>query len=760
MSERPSPSENEVSFPAARVNPFAFVSDTTFRFTLLVIAVLSSSLYIYNIAYYAVTPHGEAVVRFQCNELLRPALAGPLPTPVVEAMVKAVIKCSQPSSRRIDRIVLGGAALLLLVGAFVHAATPRWMMRRRRLVPLSDDDAPGVSDCFRRLCEEAGLRRQPLLLWDPLAPGGAALAFGRRRRPHVAVGAGLVIQFYRDRAAFEAVVRHELAHVANGDVGITYLSLSIWRAFVVAALLPYAVLLVRQPEGDIVAAAWHVAALAGLVYLIRNSVLRAREYYADVRVTHWDPDSALPRVLGTLPERRGPGWRRWLGLHPTASQRLAIVADTRPLLRLGVWDAVAAGLMTGLSIPILLEQVHVLIEALGTPVSLDHVATLTALVVAPLGAVIGAGVCREAFAARLSGEGAPRFGRIVVGLVTGYLVGDLLSLGRGTSDPLLPRPWFVAALLVGMMLIVGWMTAGANACVDESSTTRFQRRQRLVVLGSAALSVWTIGLLLSTQRGPVRGLPGVFAWTDYESTRPATLLAAIGACAFPLALALTGGRGDASGRGQSAALRPTPTEPEPSRSPFPLRRVGAWALAAGAFYAVVVLALYAIGFRHGATARSLGTYLYGDLNDLPEAARPVLAAKLGWFETQHLLAFAVAAVVAAVAAARAKGLATTVGLEAGFGAAVLTVPILLGLNLAFGGSVDADFALRVARVILAPAAFVALAGAILGDVAGRRSPLGLRAAADDAAAPASDELVAGRAKLRAPQPDRFQDLPR
>lgn len=47
----------------------------------------------------------------------------------------------------------------------------------------------------------------------------------------------------RQPAAFEAVILHELAHIRNKDVNQTYLAIAIWRAFVLAALLPLAGLL-------------------------------------------------------------------------------------------------------------------------------------------------------------------------------------------------------------------------------------------------------------------------------------------------------------------------------------------------------------------------------------------------------------------------------------------------------------------------------------------------------------------------------------
>ena len=53
-------------------------------------------------------------------------------------------------------------------------------------------------------------------------------------------------QFYTDQPAFRAVLLHELAHLRNGDVDKTYLTLAIWRAFVAGALIPFALSSIRE----------------------------------------------------------------------------------------------------------------------------------------------------------------------------------------------------------------------------------------------------------------------------------------------------------------------------------------------------------------------------------------------------------------------------------------------------------------------------------------------------------------------------------
>ena len=88
--------------------------------------------------------------------------------------------------------------------------------------------------------------------------------------------------------------------------------------------------------------------LALIVYLLRNSILRSREFGADARVAELDPDTSLGQVLAGLPPRRGRriwhvGW-----MHPSGRDRAAALVDPAPLYRSGFWDGLAIGLVAAM----------------------------------------------------------------------------------------------------------------------------------------------------------------------------------------------------------------------------------------------------------------------------------------------------------------------------------------------------------------------------------------------------------------------------
>ena len=120
--------------------------------------------------------------------------------------------------------MLGGTAALLLVAAAIMLAAPLWITRRRKLRPLTAADAPAVVEEVAELAREQGLD-PPRLYLEPADASAGGLAFGHPGRYSVAIGGGLVVKQAADPPAFRAVVRHELAHIRNRDVGITYFTI-------------------------------------------------------------------------------------------------------------------------------------------------------------------------------------------------------------------------------------------------------------------------------------------------------------------------------------------------------------------------------------------------------------------------------------------------------------------------------------------------------------------------------------------------------
>ena len=310
----------EPDWPPLRPNPFAFPSDTTFRFALLVAAVLGATLYVWDWMWTVLGADADEVTAsaLQCLQESQQGIVGAGNDPLLLAQASDGFRtCVQETYRDATWWMVAGVILVLAVGAVLTIAWPRAKERRAGFRPLEAEDAPDVLATLSELSREAGLRHEPRWVWNPLRREATGVAFGHPGRYAVGLTGGLVVRHATDPDGFRAIVRHELAHIRNRDVGLTYATLALWYAFLLAAVVPFAFTLLDEGEFAL-SLTWRLLALAALVYLTRNAVLRSREIYADLRASTTDgPHGALERIVGSLRGRsdRLPG--RLLALHPS-----------------------------------------------------------------------------------------------------------------------------------------------------------------------------------------------------------------------------------------------------------------------------------------------------------------------------------------------------------------------------------------------------------------------------------------------------------
>lgn len=198
-------------------------------------------------------------------------------------------------------------ALLIAATGALYWCLPAWKGRRSRVVPVEEVDRQGdLRPLLAHLVSLAGLHRAPHFVVDPATSATSAVVFGRPGRHTVCLHGGLVARRLVDPAGFRGIVLHELAHIRNGDVGITYATVALWRVFLVAMLLPYVARLVELlvsgqffTTDSISGVAWP-AIVPGLtrgvllsvftvvlVYLSRADILRSREIHADLAAVGW-----------------------------------------------------------------------------------------------------------------------------------------------------------------------------------------------------------------------------------------------------------------------------------------------------------------------------------------------------------------------------------------------------------------------------------------------------------------------------------------
>ncbi|HWH00511.1 MAG TPA: M48 family metalloprotease [Pilimelia sp.] len=443
---------------------------------------------------------------------------------------------------------VGIAALLGLTG-LTYAAIPGRMIRRHRLRPLTPQNAPELCDDLRALCERVGVR--PTFLVAPFADTTGAVAFGHVRRRYVRLDAGLALLSVTDPPRFRAVVLHELAHLRNRDVDLAYLTIAVWRCFLVLAAAPMLLLAVApkalgagrlrvadlEPLSSLRVSAG-LAALTLLILLTRNALFRARELHADAWVARWDGAGAGPalresfaRAAAGHPPRWSP--RRLWAYHPTPRERVRALDDPSVLARPRRWALFGTGMVGAIG----WENGRVLVMLQAADGWLNLVSFLTSVLFA---AVVASAVVHGVWRA-VSAAGGRRpplrlLAQIPLLVAAGFAAGEAVALinlaggrwalfgqyGRADSAQLATVATTVAPVVVGLVLVTAWAATAVRE-VGRLPGARARHRALAAVVVAAVcatapwMHVWSllrdrveerVSAALGRPDGPVLSLPG------------------------------------------------------------------------------------------------------------------------------------------------------------------------------------------------------------------------------------------------------------
>lgn len=656
-------------------DPFHFPSDTDFRFALLIAVVAAASLFIFRWLY-----HGSRYGGGRFAQAVEQCFGTARPEPAVGleeffAASGGTQACMAPINLEIGLWMVAGVLALFAVALLLYWLTPHWIIRRAGYEPLTREDAPQVLGYLRELCVRHQVHPKPGFLWNPLDPSLGGLAFGRWGRYYVALTGGLVTTFFIDRTRFDTVILHELSHFKNRDVDKTYWSVAVWRAFLLVALLPLMADMLDNPIAEMLRIGWRVAALATVVYLVRNAVLRARELFADARMGQLFGDraelvAAFASILGSTGRRR----IRLLATHPSPERRLQTLNDPGRLLRFSPWDAGVAGIGGAL----VFASLHSLLSSLAYGTNQPLLPAIGAgLLVGVLAVgIVGLGLWRETYAARVGLIEAAQPGLLGLAFGLGLMAARPVALEYFVEPYLFARDlatslfraafgllWALGVLLA-LALFFRWLAAGAQAWTLVRRNARAPGPALVVglLLASVVLAAWL---------GPALWLRGYDATVDemvvassvallslptVVPPHPLTHFVNLALWVFPLA-GLVRARADG-------------TEPPTSRL------VG---LAKGSMVAVIAFALFVFLAR-------LLLHL-----SLPTAARESDAFKLSLYGGHLALAFGLQAIVGMIVALRANEGPVPHALAAAFLAGTGMTAAMLLLSIPFGGTPDLSF---------------------------------------------------------------------
>jgi TPR repeat protein len=548
-----------------RLNPFAFPSETTLRFVLLVIFVLCGSFRLYG-EFKESDPLAKECVSHALWQLSKVDMS--IPTNV-DRNAETVKRDLMPFLARCAALMrpelvwkVGGMCLVVLGAALFYYLYPIWKLRTARLEHVSSSGLLELRNELHDIAQKAHLPDQ-VFVWNPLATG-LPVVFGRRDKYYVSLSGSFVSQyFYRDRAAFRAIILHELAHIDNGDVHKTYLTMSLCLAFFTTAVAPAFFI-----------SFWHLALLrwweatslvlnsvlwTGVITLSGLAVLRAREYYADVRASAWDRESQMVRVLAGLLAPVRKGWRGYFQFHPYPEQRRRVVEDPSRLFRLGFADAFGIGIAAWFIVGEVSSG-----AALFMPsdpwmmfVFLSSIKLVVPVVVFSFAiGAIGIGVWRTAFGSLLKGDPPSKgTGWLAVAFVTGTLPGLIISVADLVSQPFQEHPipfsrWTLillvqvltdVGLLLPCLLIFRWLTQVVSAWFEVVLRSRSPRPILLASVGTTlilvvgVLALVSFVVMLTVLAAPWRQGDPTFVYGYAAFAGGPIVIASIAVWAFPLA---------------------------------------------------------------------------------------------------------------------------------------------------------------------------------------------------------------------------------
>jgi heat shock protein HtpX len=241
------------------------------------------------------------------------------------------------------------SAVIGFSGSIISLFLSKWMAKSSMGVQVIEQPASPVErwlvDTVRRQCERAGIGMPEVGIFDSPDPNAFATGWNRNSAL-VAVSTGLLQQMSQDEV--EAVLGHEVSHVANGDMVTLTLIQGVVNTFVVflSRVIGYTVdrLVFKNERGHGIAY-FVTSMIAELVLAVLASMIvmwfsRRREFHADSGgadlAGRQKMISALQRLQAAhdpqpLPDEmaafgisggRVAGWRRLFLTHPPLEERI------------------------------------------------------------------------------------------------------------------------------------------------------------------------------------------------------------------------------------------------------------------------------------------------------------------------------------------------------------------------------------------------------------------------------------------------------
>jgi heat shock protein HtpX len=251
--------------------------------------------------------------------------------------------------------LLAFSAVLGFGGAFVSLLISKWMAKRAMGVQVIEQPRTETEmwlvNTVRSQAQQAGIGMPEVGIFDSPEPNAFATG-ANKNSALVAVSTGLLNNMRRNEV--EAVLGHEVSHVANGDMVTLTLIQGVMNTFVfflarVIGFVVDRVILKNERQGlgymaTVIVAQVVLGILAGMVVAWFS---RQREFRADAGGAHLagtnsmigalealrrvHSPTALPEKMQAFGIRSGPpqGWQKLFMSHPPLEERIAALNNAR-----------------------------------------------------------------------------------------------------------------------------------------------------------------------------------------------------------------------------------------------------------------------------------------------------------------------------------------------------------------------------------------------------------------------------------------------
>lgn len=317
-----------------RLNPFVYISETDIRFYLIVaVSIIMPSLWmlIFVLVFFSVAFQIEITI-FHKLSILVPILI-----------------------------------FNILFIYWNYKNFPRKILRKTKYKKFNQKKFPDHFEYINKLYQQfSSIGKQPTLIYQPFDRSESAFTFGIKHNFYVAISGGMIITFRKSLNKFKSIFLHEIGHLANRDVEKTYLATAASRSLsfilpislgilVIPSLyyqlgmlyngivegydLTYIISRMNLDQWGLIVGGLAIYFLFFwlFTFLLRNQLVRYREFYADARVVEWE--DSPEDIIKTLEESEGKQHSKFEMLtkfHPNINERIKVLKNNVPLFELSL----------------------------------------------------------------------------------------------------------------------------------------------------------------------------------------------------------------------------------------------------------------------------------------------------------------------------------------------------------------------------------------------------------------------------------------